>query len=159
MIRRLLQVVRDESGASLIEMGLVAPLLASFLVGMVDISRAYTFKLGLAQTVQRAVEKVQQYQESTSTYSTLQSEVVTAANEAGYSDVSDADVTLDFWLECDAVRQATYESNCSPGQSYARFVSITVQSDFIPLFGTRFFPGANTNGSYTIRARAGMRTQ
>lgn len=159
MIRRLRSLFRDCSGTSLIEMALLAPVFASFLVGMVDLSRAYSFKLGLQQVVQRSVEKVQQYQESTSTFSTMQNEVVTAGHAAGYPDITAADVTLDFWLECDGVRQADYESSCSAGQNYARYVSVAVQSRFTPLFQSSYFPGANADGTYTINSEAGMRTQ
>jgi Flp pilus assembly protein TadG len=150
---RLLAIGRDERGASLIEMALVAPLFATFLIGMVDLSRAYAFKLELEQATQRSIEKVMQYQESTSTFSTMQSEAATAAG------VPTSDVTLDYWLECNGTRQADYNSSCSSGQTYARFVSISVRKKFTPMFGTRFFPGANSDGTYTVSAMSGMRTQ
>lgn len=156
---RLLRLGRDERGASLIEMALVAPVFATFLVGMVDLGRAYSFRLGLEQVVHRSIEKVMQYQENTSTYSTIQNETVAAANDAGYSDVGTSDVTIDYWLECDGARQGDYDTSCSSGQVYARFVTVSVQSDFTPLFGGRFFPGANANGTFTIETEAGMRTQ
>jgi Flp pilus assembly protein TadG len=158
---RLLRLGGDESGTSVIELALVAPLLASFLVGMVDLSRAYSFQLGLQQVVQRSIEKVQQYQESTSTFSTMQNEVVSASQAAGYTDVSatNGSVALDFWLECDGVRQADYESSCSAGQNYARYVSVSVHSKFTPIFQTSYFPGSNADGTYTITSEAGMRTQ
>ncbi|QNM83630.1 pilus assembly protein [Sphingomonas sabuli] len=150
---------RDERGASVVELALIAPVLASLFVGMVDISRAYSFRLGLEQVVQRSIEKVMQYQESTSTYSTLHNETVIAANAAGYTDVASGDVVLDYWLECAGVRQASYDTNCSAGVAYARYVQVSVSSDFEPLFGTELFPGANSDGNFTITARAGMRTQ
>jgi Flp pilus assembly protein TadG len=150
---RLLAIGRDERGASLIEMALVAPLFATFLIGMVDLSRAYAFKLELEQATQRSIEKVMQYQESTSTFSTMQAEAATAAG------VPTSDVTLDYWLECNGTRQADYNSSCSSGQTYARFVSISVRKKFTPMFGTRFFPGANSDGTYTVSAMSGMRTQ
>lgn len=153
------RIGRDERGTSIIEMALVAPVFATFLVGMVDLARAYSFRLGLEQVVHRSIEKVMQYQENTSTYSTIQNETVAAAIGSGYSDVTASDVAIDYWLECDGARQADYETSCSGGQVYARFVTVSVQSDFEPLFGTRFFPGANADGSFTIQSEAGMRTQ
>jgi len=83
MIRHIKNLARDERGASLIEMGLMLPILASLLIGMVDISRAYSAKLQLEQSAYRAIEKVQQYQTTQSTYSTLRSEAATAARAAG----------------------------------------------------------------------------
>ena len=153
MIRKLRTLVRDDRGTSLIEMALVAPLFATFLVGMVDLSRAYAFKLALEQSVQRSIEKVMQYQENTSTYSTIQSEAATAAG------VPITAVAVDYWLECDGARQAEYDSSCSSGQTYARFVTVSVEKDFTPTFGIRFFPGANPDGTFTVDAEAGIRTQ
>lgn len=153
MIRRIRTLVRDERGASIIEMAMVAPVLAMLLVGMVDISRAYSAKLQLEQAAQRSIEKVQQYRTTTSTYATLQSEAATAAG------VSATAVTVDYWLECNGARAADYNSSCTSGQTSARYISVSIDKNFSPIFGTRFFPGANTDGTYTITAEAGLRTQ
>ena len=153
MTRLLGILARDERGASVIELALVAPVFASMLIGMVDISRGYSAKLQLEQAAQRAIEKVQQYQTTSSTYSTLQDEAATAAG------VATSAVTIDYWLECNGARQAVYDSSCSAGQSYVRYVTVSIQKVFTPMFGTRYFPGANSNGTYTLTGRAGMRTQ
>ena len=71
---RLPRFVKDDRGAAIMELALVAPIIASLLIGMVDLSRAYSYKLKLEQSAQRAIEKVQQYQTTTSTYGTLQAE-------------------------------------------------------------------------------------
>lgn len=153
MIPRLRSLARDERGASIIEMAMAAPVLATLLIGMVDISRAYAAKLQLEQAAQRSIEKVMQYQTGASTYSTLYTE---AADAAG---VPVADVTVDYWLECNGARAANYTDSCTVGQTYARYISVAVDKDFQPMFGTRFFPGANSDGSYTITGEAGLRTQ
>ena len=153
MIRRLLTLAREERGASVIEMALVAPVLATLLVGMVDISRAYSARLMLEQAAQRSIEKVMQYQASSSTYTTLYIEAAIAAS------VPITAVTVDYWLECNGVRAADYESGCPTGQTYARYVTVSIDKDFSPMFGTRFFPGANADGTYTITGEAGLRTQ
>ncbi|MBA3511418.1 TadE family protein [Sphingomonas sp.] len=153
MIRFVRSLARDERGASIIEMAMVTPVLATLLVGMVDISRAYSAKLQLEQAAQRSIEKVQQYRTTTSTYSTLRAEAATAAG------VNATDVTVDYWLECNGVRSSNYETNCASGQNYARYISVSINKKFSPMFGTRFFPGANADGTYTINAEAGLRTQ
>ncbi|HUE79054.1 MAG TPA: TadE/TadG family type IV pilus assembly protein [Sphingomicrobium sp.] len=153
MIKRLRSLARDERGASIIEMAMVTPVLATLLIGMVDISRAYAAKLQLEQAAQRSIEKVMQYQTGASTYSTLYTE---AADAAG---VPVTDVTVDYWLECNGARAANYTDSCSSGQTYARYISVAVDKDFQPMFGTRFFPGANPDGTFTITGEAGLRTQ
>lgn len=150
---RFARLARDERGASIVELALVVPVMASLLVGMVDLSRAYSHKLKLEQAAQRAIEKIQQYQTTTSTYSTLRTE---AADAAG---VPAANVAIDYWLECNGVRATNYESVCTSGQTYARWVQVDVTGTFTPLFPSKRYPGANANGTFTLHGIAGMRTQ
>ena len=147
------RLARDDRGASIVELALVVPIMGSLLIGMVDLSRAYSHKLKLEQAAQRAIEKIQQYQTSTSTYGTLQSE---AAEAAG---VPTTNVTIDYWLECDGVKATNYNSVCSSGQVYARWVQVDVTGTFTPLFPSKKYPGANTDGTFTLHGIAGMRTQ
>jgi len=55
---RLFSIGADERGASIIELALTAPFFAAMLIGMIDLSRAYSMKLKLEQSAQRAVEKI-----------------------------------------------------------------------------------------------------
>ena len=102
---------------------------------------------------------MQQYQASQSTLTALQNEVVSAANDAGFTDVTTSNVTIDFWLECNGARQTTYNMNCSSGQTQARWISVDVTHNFTPMFASSRWPGSNSNGSYTLHGRAGLRTQ
>jgi len=150
---RFARIARDDRGASIIELALVAPVLASLLIGMVDMSRAYSYKLKLEQSAQRAIEKVQQYQAESSTYSTLQSEAATAAG------VPSSNVAIDYWLECDGTRQSDYNTSCTGTQTYGRWVTVSVQGTFTPMFRSKYYPRANSDGTFTITGKAGMRTQ
>ena len=85
-------------------MALVAPVFASLLIGMVDISRAYSAKLQLEQAAQRSIEKVQQYQATTSTYATLQGRASPRRRPASRARLPRY---LDFWLECNGTRRRT----------------------------------------------------
>ena len=153
-MRRLARkLALDERGASIIEMAMVMPVLASLFVGMVDISRAYSARLQLEQAAQRSIEKVMQYQSSSSTYATLYSEAAIAAG------VPVSAVEVDYWLECNGTRAPDYDGSCTPGQTYARYVTVSIDKSFTPMFGTRFFPGANDDGTYTLTGEAGLRTQ
>ena len=146
------RLAKDEGGASIIELALVAPILATLLIGMVDLSRAYSHKLQLEQAAQRAIEKVQQYQSTTSTYGTLQTEAAAAAG------VPVANVAIDYWLECDGTRAANYNSACASGQTYGRWVQVDITGTFTPMFKVRWM-GSNADGTFTIHGIAGMRTQ
>jgi Flp pilus assembly protein TadG len=159
MIRHCKKLARDDSGASIIEMGLMLPILASLLIGMIDISRAYSSKLLLEQAAYRAIEKVQQYQTTDSTYATLKNEAGSAARASGFTAVTDNDVVIDYWLECNGARAATYASVCPSGQTYARWITVDITGKFTPMFASRRWPGSNSDGTYTLHGKAGLRTQ
>jgi len=154
MILKFRKLAADERGTALIEMALATPIFAACLMGMVDLSLAYSQKLQLEQAAQRAIERVMNRQSNGSTsYSTLKTEAMAAAGVAA------TDVTVDFWLECDGTRQADYNTTCPSGQTYARELNVKVQKKYTPFFGTKYFPGANSDGTFTIKADAGIRTQ
>jgi Flp pilus assembly protein TadG len=164
-MRKIASLYSDEGGASIIEMALILPVFTTMLLGMVDISRAYSAELQLEQSGYRAIEKVQQYQATEDTYTTLKNEAVSAANAAGFTDVTTSNVTVDYWLECDGVRQGNgtpgngYDTTCSTGQRYGRWVNVSLTHKFKPLFASNIWPGSNSDGTYTLHASAGLRTQ
>lgn len=159
MMQKLRRLFADDRGTSLIEMALATPILAAVLMGMVDLSRAYSEKLQLEQATQRAIEKVFNNQTQSTSYNTLKSEAVSAAHAAGFSEVTSSNVTVDYWLECNGTRQADYDTPCPNGQMYARYINVAIWRKFTPYFGTKYFPGANSDGTFTVRADAGIRTQ
>lgn len=159
MTRLLRRLGRDERGASIIELALLMPIMGTLVIGVVDISRAYSQKLLLEQSAYRAIEKVQQYQATESTYDTLKNEVVAAAASAGFTDVTASNVTIDYWLECGGVRQSNYDSTCASLPVTARYITVDVTHKFTPMFASRRWPGSNSDGSYTLHGRAGLRTQ
>jgi hypothetical protein len=72
--------------------------------------------------------------------------------------VPTSNVTIDYWLECDGVRQSTYDTSCSGG-TQARWISVDVQNKFSPMFTTRAWPNANSDGTITLHGKASLRTQ
>lgn len=159
MIQKLRNLVAEERGTALIEMALATPIFAVLLTGMVDISRAYSERLQLEQATQRAIEKVFNNQTQSTSYNTLKAEAVAAAQDAGYTTVTTSNVTIDYWLECNGTRQTNYDTSCPDGDIQARYLNVAIQKRFSPIFGTRFFPGANSDGTFTLKSDAGIRTQ
>jgi Flp pilus assembly protein TadG len=143
---------QDKRGAAIIELALAAPILTTLLIGMVDIGRGYSMKLQLEQSAQRAIEKVMNGQADKSSAAALKTEAATTAG------VSESAVVVDFWLECNGVRQATYDSTCGTGQIYRRYLTVQITKTFNPMFATKWL-GANTDGSFTVVGKTGVRTQ
>ena len=154
MMLRLRSILRDERGNSFIEMAFAAPLLATLLIGTVDISRAVATKVDVEQAAQRALERVQSKAEFKT--SDIPDYVADAKDAAG----AGSSASVDAWLECnnDGVHLDFDTGTCDSAAPYARYVQVNVTSSYQPLFGTRFFPGAS-NGSVPVNGKAVVRVQ
>jgi Flp pilus assembly protein TadG len=158
MMERVKSLALDERGNSFVEMAFIVPLLATLFVGMVDISRAVSLDLQLEQATQHTIERIQAIgtQYKTTNNSIYQADAAAAAG------VNTSDVTVTSWLECnnDGVKLNYDTGVCgSSSAPYARYVTVSAQTKFWPLFGTQFFPGANSDGSFTLHSTAGVRIQ
>jgi Flp pilus assembly pilin Flp len=154
----------DERGTSLVEMGLLAPFLSVLMIGTVDIARGYNERLKLEQAAHVAIEKAQGHQTTASTYNTLKEEAASAARLAGFTGATVADVAVTYWLECNGVKQTgatadeAYNKSCPNGQVMQRWLQIEITQTYTPYFTMRW-AGANANGTFTLKGKAGMRTQ
>jgi Flp pilus assembly protein TadG len=149
-------MLRDERGAALVELALAAPFFAALTIGIIDVSRAYSMKYKLEQSAQRAIEKVEQQHSVLPDYSAYATEAATAASDAGYAGST---ATVDYWLECNGTRQANTTTPCNTGDTYARYVTITVSNTYTPFFSSRAWPGANAQGNIPVSGYAGIRVQ
>ena len=150
IVNRLL--ARDERGAAVIELALVAPILAFMTIGVIDVSQAFNRKLTLEQAAQRAVEKVMQTTGKTTPEETIKAE---AAAQAG---VTEDDVTVTYRLECDGVEEADFAAECAEGAVTARYLMVTVAGTYEPMFPTHYF-GNEDDSIYHMVAEAGVRTK
>ena len=149
MLRRL---ARDRRGIAATEFALVAPIFAMLMVGMVNFSMGFNRKLELEQSANRAIEKVMQTTMTDTVAATLAKEASDAAK------VPIENVTVKYWLECNGVEQAQYDSVCPSGQRYSRYLSVKLFDKFHPVM-TGMYLGPNADGSYTLWGDAGIRTQ
>ena len=163
MRRALRSLARDERGASIIEMALVAPFLATLVIGMIDISRGYSAKIKLEQVSQRTIEKAMQGMQgddATDIFETLKAEAAATA------EVDDSAVEVRYWLECNGVTQNTnpatmeadYEKVCSGGERYSRHLNVRIEKTYTPMFATKWL-GSNSDGSFTLVGESGLRVQ
>jgi Flp pilus assembly protein TadG len=141
----------DERGAAVIELALVAPLLALLTIGIIDVSQAFNRRLTLEQAAQRAIEKVMQTTGDTTAEETIKAEA------AAQGDVDEDDVVVTYRLECDGKVVADYDTECAPGESEARWLQVSVSGTYEPMFPTHYF-GDSDDKVYHMTATAGMRT-
>ena len=164
MRNKLLNLARDERGTSIIELALLAPMLATLVIGMSDISMAYSQKLQLEQAAQRSIEKAMQGMqgdESTDIFDGLTAE---AAATAG---VEENAVEVRYWLECNGVSQnsnpstmeADYNKVCSgTNPVYSRHLNVAIEKVYTPTFQVHWL-GSNSDGTFTLVGEAGLRVQ
>jgi Flp pilus assembly protein TadG len=164
MIRNAVsRLLRNERGASLVELALTAPFMASLLIGMADLSRAFSMKLQMEQAAQRTIEQVEQQKSVATSYNaSLTAEATSAMTDSGYS--TGNTITPDSWLECSSngttwTRAASFTGACAANESTARYVNITIARRFTPMFPSRLWPGANSDGTINISGYAEVRLQ
>lgn len=152
MARRFFKLVRNQRGTATIELALFAPILATLTIGVIDMSMAFGRKLAVEQAAQRSIEKVMQTTGDSTPAATIIEE---AAEQA---EVPAENVTVSYRLECDQAVVDDYEASCDDDQSEARYIEVEVTDTYDPFFRMTF-AGLDGDGTYHIRAVAGMRTQ
>jgi Flp pilus assembly protein TadG len=156
MIGKFIALARSEGGTSIVEMGFAAPILSLLLIGMVDMSRGYSAKLQLEQIAQRTVEQVQNgdYAETNDYKTALKAEDAAAAG------VATTAVTISSWLECNnnGTKLAFTDSCADTSHPYARYVEVSIDKKYTPMFKTKF-AGAAADGTYMLKGTAGVRVQ
>lgn len=149
MMKRLSYLLRESAGTVTIELGMVAPILAAMLIGLIDLSNAYSSKLRLEQVAQRTIEKVMQTSFKVADAATLKTEAETAAGTG-------ATATVTYWLECDGILEtgttpeAAFAGECSNGEQYARYVQVSIARPHTALIWNR---------TWNIVGVAGLRVQ
>ena len=171
------KLAANDRGAAVIEMAMIAPVFALTVIGIVDMSNAYSRKLGAEQGAQRAIEKIMQTTEMDTVANTLKTEAVcqvngmNADNTCKTSPITTSDVTVTYRLECKttsgtiatvytttdvAIHDAT---DCAVNQKEQRYLEVKVEDKYTPMFPIRFAGFTSADGTYHVSATAGMRTQ
>ena len=178
MLRRT-TLLKSERGAAVIELALVAPILAVLTIGVVDLSNAYSRKLALEQGAQRAVEKIMQTTEDDTVENTLATEAICQVNGVNSdgtcktSPISTSDVTVTWRRECTTggtmtpapgspyATSAAFDlaaNDCPSGTTKeADYIQIALTDKYTPMFPLHF--ATNADGTYHMSATAGIRTQ
>jgi Flp pilus assembly protein TadG len=160
MIGRLKRLFRDTGGTATIELALAAPVLATMIIGVSDISIAYGKKLELEQAAQRAMEKVMQTTGEDTPANTIKKEAVCQYNGTDADGVcktapiTTGNVVVTYSLTCNGAVTA-YTSDCTAAQTEVRYITVTVSDTYTPMFDMHF--GTNQDGTYHLSGKAGVR--
>ena len=146
-----LNLARNQRGSVIIELAFIAPILATMIVGVVDLSAAYGRKLVLEQAAQRAVEKIMQTTGEDTVDATIRNEAAAAAG------IPVSQVTVSFTLTCNGV-STDYATKCADASTAVRYIEISLWDTYTPIIPATF-TGMNSDGTYTLTAKNGIRTQ
>lgn len=173
----LIRKCRDEeAGSATIELAIIAPVLAALIVGVVDLSMAYSRKLEIEQGAQRAIEKVMQTTTTETVDATLEAEAASAAA------VPEDHVSVKYLLECDgeendittivdAIKDQieggtppdqvdTTGMNCAAGEKQRSYLTVTIVEEYEPVIDPSVVGiKTNENGNFNITVETGIRTQ
>lgn len=138
---RLKSFVRDERGASLIEFGFLAPVLALMAMGISDLSRAISDRFTIQAAVNRSIELLQAHPVVISGSATSTSGSSTCGNycyvktEAQNAAGANATVTLTMWHQCidasDNIVMQDFNADCATGEDdEGRYVRVKIDKTF-----------------------------
>jgi Flp pilus assembly protein TadG len=140
-LRRLLRIFRSEQGASLVEVGLVLPILLFIVLATIDFARGYYF----ANEVAGGVRAGAIYGMSNPTDTTG----ITNAVKYDAPDVSDITVTSSWGCECSDGTNASVSCTSAPSCSanIVNYVKVTASADYGTLIPWRGIPSTLTLSS------------
>lgn len=146
---RLANILRDQRGVAVIELALIAPVLATLIVGVVDVTTAFNRKLELEQGVQRAIERVMQTTVEETVENNIKQEVAAATG------IPQSNVIVTYTLTCNGIAKL-YDDDCTSGQAEVRYLSVRASDTFTPMFP---IASIGFGSDMILTAETGMRTQ
>lgn len=151
-MRALNQLRRARDGAAAMEMAIIMPVIAGLMLVAIDFSNAWSTRLALEQAAQRGIELVAARKGVATSYAYIRDETIAAWGKPFTA------ATVDSWLECGGVRQATLTANCA-GAQRARYVSVRISADFQPSFNWGGVISGGRNGGFNLTGDATVRVQ
>lgn len=145
--------LRDERGTAAIELAFVMPILAMFVIGVADLTLAFSEKLVLEQAVQRSIERVMQ----TTTDATVEENIKAEVRDgAGVTD-EQIEVTYTQFCTVDGnYVETAFDAVCPTGQVPARYLQVEATDTYTTLFPLHRF---GLDKEFTFRAKTGMRIE
>jgi Flp pilus assembly protein TadG len=149
MMRFLRKISANDGGVATIELALIAPVLATLVVGVADVTTAFNRKVTLEQAVQRAVERVMQTTAEYTVADNIKEEVHRAAG------VPKANVSVDYFLTCNGVVKSA-DLDCTGTEAEIRYTIVSAFDTYTPVIP---LDAIGFGGPITLRVETEMRTQ
>lgn len=151
-MRLLSRLAGARDGAAAMEMAVIMPVIAGMLLVAMDFSNAWSTRLALEQAAQRGIELAAARKGVATSYAYIRTETIAAWGRPFTA------ATVDNWLECGGVRQASLTVSCA-GQQRARYISVSISADFQPSFNWGGVISGGRNGGFNLTGDATVRVQ
>lgn len=120
---------KSETGTSIIELGLIMPILLMLSLGSIDLARGFAARLDLEQAAQAttdlALARLPRDRNDTAY-------LIAEANRAAGAG---ATPTVQLILKCNGASQSRFDNDCPvAGQIRARFVQVSIARPYTPMF-------------------------
>lgn len=142
-------LLRDSRGASVIELAIVAPVLALFSIAAVDITKGFNLKLNLEQAATRVVQLAAVTPPTSADFTYLEQEGASASGQPV------GNVSVKVNLECNGVPQDPLIVECPEGMRQVRRMLVRIRGTYQPPFARVGLIGNSIN----IYGKAEMRLQ
>jgi Flp pilus assembly pilin Flp len=156
----LRRLANDQRGVSVVELGLIAPLLSVILMGCIDLGVGLSRRYELQQAAHRTIELANvraltgNQKANDIDFSFIKTEAAAAAG------VPQSQVTLTRWLECDSKVMPQDVIVCDEDEPMARYIQLEIFAEYQPMFRlARIYPITNANGSVQMIVEAAVRIQ
>ncbi len=146
---QLLDLLSDNRGVSVIELAIVAPVLALLSVAAVDITNGFALKLHLEQAATRVVQLATVSPPTSNDLTYLEQEGVSASGQPV------TNVSVKVILECNGVAQDPSIAECPEGTRQVRRMYVQIKADYQPPFARV----SRIGDKIEIKGRAEMRLQ
>jgi Flp pilus assembly pilin Flp len=176
LLRRPLgALARDERGTSVIELALIAPMLAAVTMGIIDLSTGFSRRMQVTEAVNRTIEKVAAKNFEVPSGTSGPDYTYIKEDAAEGAKVPTSAVTVTRWLECNGVEQDHFDGTCPADDTrtecqvsnpnpdlgcapvMARYLQVRVDTTFKPAFATIF--ARRSDGTFPVYAEAAVRIQ
>lgn len=153
MMHQSIKIAACRHGSSAIEFALILPVLAGIMFAAMDLAGMWTMRLSLEQAAQRGIERATNRSGVSENIEYIRTEAVTAYGQPITAS------TVDMWLECEGVRQASITASCDTGQR-ALYVSLRLEDEYVPSLGWGgLVDSATINGGFAVVGDAAVRLQ
>lgn len=120
LIRHARKLQRDKRAFGAMELALSLPFVLFLSLGMIDAFGLVATKIDYERAAQRTTDFAQAKRPNTADGTYLKTVAKSAAG------ITDSDVTIEIFLECDGTRQSDFTGSCAPGDETARYVSVLI---------------------------------